>query len=156
MITSGSGLWLSCQSGCFQYHSFAVRIQYSAKISTAKCWKDVNKEKEVGLWPISKTPSQSIKASLEIAFFLSEFWPSSESVKSFWQKTLWVLFAFEHEVARMKIAFDLLAHQSYLEITFLTSHCRLLLDPPMLMSSVTRKKSPNVYKSCPKMISLEK
>ena len=86
MITSGSGLWLSCQSCCFQYHSFAVRIQYSAKISTAKCWKDVNKEKEVGLWPISKTPSQSIKASLEIAFFLSEFWPSSESVKSFWQK----------------------------------------------------------------------
>jgi len=25
-----------------------------------------------------------------------------------------------------------------------------------MMGSVTRKKSPNVYKSCPKMISLEK
>ena len=26
----------------------------------------------------------------------------------------------------------------------------------VVISSVTRKKSPNVYKSCPKMISLEK
>ena len=26
----------------------------------------------------------------------------------------------------------------------------------LLLTSVTRKKSPNVYKSCPKMVSLEK
>ena len=32
----------------------------------------------------------------------------------------------------------------------------LLYDLLMLLTSVTRKKSPNVYKSCPKMISLEK
>ena len=30
------------------------------------------------------------------------------------------------------------------------------LDPVCLRSSVTSKKSPNVYESCPKMISLER
>ena len=30
------------------------------------------------------------------------------------------------------------------------------IDPPWIGNSVTREKSPNVRKSCPKMISLEK
>ena len=32
----------------------------------------------------------------------------------------------------------------------------ITLDGPVPKFSVTRKKSPNVYKSCPKMITLEK
>ena len=40
-----------------------------------------------------------------------------------------------------------------LGISFLSGSCASRL---VLMDSVTRKKSPNVYESCPKMISLEK
>ena len=33
---------------------------------------------------------------------------------------------------------------------------RSKISPVIVLDSVTRRKSPNVYKSCPKMISLEK
>ena len=46
--------------------------------------------------------------------------------------------------------FDLTHLLQFLEMR-MTKECSLL----ELLSSVTRRKSPNVYKSCPKMISLE-
>ena len=37
-----------------------------------------------------------------------------------------------------------------------THRISLLVSDEAVLNSVTRKKSPNLYKSCPKMISLEK
>ena len=50
-VRLGQWLWLSWQSTCFRYQRSTVWIQSSGKFKTVNCWKDENKQKEVGNGP---------------------------------------------------------------------------------------------------------
>ena len=68
----GQWLWLSCQSGCFQYQRPAVRIQSSAKFILHCLLSTVLKRRKLrkrGLeWPIQKKVQNEIRIHFQNVF----------------------------------------------------------------------------------------
>ena len=73
------------------------------------------------------------------------------SVFPFWTFQVWAALSIQNHKTSLKL-FNDFTTQNIFYISSNYEFCASLLNA----SSVTRKKSPNVYKSCPKTISLEK